>query len=1382
MSFLRSNIILGILAAALVLSGCTLPGTNQEVSPDAIALWQHQGTTWDIHYSLYDHGLKAWGTPAGTLSAPIAVDEGDDHDPDLSSLESSAIAVWSKSTGGDSIYYSRWTDLAWSKPEKLGRGDRDTDPTVAMGSSSDALSVWVSEGSFLTYSYHGGSSWSSPQRIDTGGLSKVSLPELAAGEGRGVYHLVFTAYDGEGVNAYYAAYAAGSWTVPVKVGAGALLDNGKPTKERTGITASGGQVALVYPGSDGKVHSAKMGSAAKAFGSGAMPDVAYDSLSRAAGAFQSSGDLLYQSDVHSPSGTLTISSLSDADQRPSLTFILDKKVGLALFWNTVSAPGDVYYSYLDSGSWSAPALIDPLLGSGIDRNPAVSPLEARIEPQGPYCGDKVIQAPEQCEAGIACANPNDWCNLGNCQCVPSWYPPENDSVDCSFNTWTSALGITLWAPGMICQDDCKAAFGKDWSCDAACDCVQAPAQPPTNLSCSGNSFVVAFGGANLFGAGVMCLDDCQSLDPDLVCDAKTCLCEEKTDPKEVSCFSNTLSGLLDTASSFQPGMLCKDDCLEQFDGQDVYCDAESCLCKPKETPEVSCYENSWAVGFDGPSLYGAGMLCMDDCVRLGAGLECDAESCVCKERPDPKVYCAAHTESVIESDVNGFDSSGMICEDNCKEVLGDDYECAVSSCTCVHKPKEDLSCAGNSLGTGLELVTGASLEEANMYDPSKMICKDDCQELYGDDYVCEAEACLCQYSPVSGCAQNTLEVDRTDENGFDPSQMRCQDNCVALLGPGYQCNAQSCTCTRPPGQQSCAANTEDHLLSFSVPDAPAGLICKDDCDYFAEYGVDAECDAKTCTCVPKPEKMEVACAAGTYVAYDYGINLFDPSSMICKDNCEELGEGLSCDAQKCVCRKKPGSEIYCAANTADAYVGAAVGDVSSSFDPNTMICKDNCEDFGDDYRCDPQTCYCYPDGSEGPWSCAGNTEFVDMTDVNQFDSKAMQCKDDCAENRGEGYSCNPQSCTCTKGGVEKPDVSCSANSRTTTEHMSDKYPDGFQCVDDCEEMMGSGYECATESCSCIPAAPEICGDGALGAGEACDYGGSATNRCPEGADPNHPLYCTEKCECKQIEHSPRCGDGKITGSEGCDGGNVKTNICPTGYKCYTPECMCIAEEGSGQCGDGTVTAPEECDHGNSFTSKCPSGLSCHSCMCIPPEDVPEEAYCGNDVREGAEECDGNDDSSCSSSEYCSSNCQCVEEDIPTYCGDGQVNGGEQCDPQASPDGCDSPMACGSSCKCVSPPTLDCGQICSATPGASSFGGQYSSSTDCKLAVADYHGQSMCYLTCSYAWYYSVSNVAGTASCCCGMKKEYPCDDCPGTSPTCPGEDTCKSNAPSWVTP
>ncbi|MBU0532022.1 hypothetical protein KKB44_00860 [Candidatus Micrarchaeota archaeon] len=1475
---LNIRTILGLVFLFVVFAGCIIPG--QVVRTDAIAVWQHDG---DIYYSVWDHDGKAWYVPGGFgISAPIATDSDADYDPDVSSNEKNAIAVWTK--GGNTIYYSFWENSVWSAPTEISNLNSNTDPTVAMDPSGNALAVWVTGQTSLSYSYYKtGIGWTTPSAIETN-LAKVSLPEVAFNPQDGIFYLVFTGNNATSTNAYALGYSTtAGWSLPALIGTDAVLDNNLPTNQRTGVSAAENnlEVTMVWPGA-GEIYSITLGGSGKNFDAGAMPDVAYDYNDDANGAYTRQKDLYHQPDVNTPTTPSTISTLSESDDRASLTFIRDRTIGLVVWWNEVVSPGQIYYSYYEGGNWNAAAQLDISLEPGLDRNPAVTPLRRIVinETIQPFCGDGILQWPwEQCEVGIPCPNLLDWCNLADCQCY-SDYPPPNDSLSCYENSWVAAFGMSMFVPGMMCFDDCN-RLGNEYECDmTTCECEKKV----TNLSCSLNSMALAFGPAGLFAPGMICVDDCDELGDEYICDMTTCACVE--DDESVSCSSNTWGTALGAPSSFHPGMMCQDDCDNL--GDEYVCDFKDCVCVEDDDEPVSCSGNTWGMAFGATNQFAAGMLCRDDCENLGDNLECDFTTCLCEEEDDGPVYCAAHTKDVIATDVNNFDATTMICEDNCKE-LGEDYECNLGSCTCTRPPpKQNTSCFGNSFDT----IVGTT----NGFNPQTMICVDNCKEYLGTGFYCDIEPCTCTTDEVLTCAGHTLEVIETDVNNFNPNSMICYDNCEEQLGSEYECNLGSCTCTKKPKEDvSCSGNTMEYATSyttgnqfdpssmqcvddceelFDVPmtcnaetcvcepsyvsckehtsevDAtdvntfnPAdAMICEDDCatgyecvvdsctcvkrqknvtcsgntmdfgfsyttgnqfdssamqcvddckEYFSNLDIPVVCDATDCICLPE---KKVTCTGNTYdVAIYKEYNTFNPNYMICEDNCEDMGEGMYCDIKSCMCRKKPGTNVYCAANSDEAIITNALGVTATHFNSQTMQCLDNCKEiYGEGAVCDTESCYCVPDEGETV-SCARYTGYVDATDVNNFNPQTMICEDDC-EYLGTGYQCHPSSCTCTK--TTRTPVSCSVNDYSTGS-LDEIFPSGWYCKDDCDD----GYEC-NANCNCVQSVEPVCGDGAITSPEECDYGSSTTNKCGEGE------YCSESCMCNDLETSVVCGDGKISYPyEDCDGGNVKFNICPEGQECVI--CKCVGE--TAECGDGTVTPPEECDHGNSYTAQCPGAQLCSSCQCVDYEDTShkecldeecvsvtglgqdectydyqceeiEEGYCGDGDIGAGEECE--DDNDCGSDEFCH-NCLCYE--IPSYCGNGRVDSGESCDPKANPTGCDETGVCSSGCKCVYPPSLDCEYVCSQTSGAQSFGGQYSSGAECKAGVGEYYGSTMCYLTCAYSWYYEVSNIAGEASCCCGMKKMFACENCPcygqGCEPTCPPtEETCAANAPSWHSP
>jgi hypothetical protein len=83
-------------------------------------------------------------------------------------------------------------------------------------------------------------------------------------------------------------------------------------------------------------------------------------------------------------------------------------------------------------------------------------------------------------------------------------------------------------------------------------------------------------------------------------------------------------------------------------------------------------------------------------------------------------------------------------------------------------------------------------------------------------------------------------------------------------------------------------------------------------------------------------------------------------------------------------------------------------------------------------------------------------------------------------------------------------------------------------------------------------------------------------------------------------------------------------------------------------------------------------LTCTAdCTCPPP-------VCGNNIREGTEECDGNiGPNGCGPVDTCLPNCTCTD------CGNGIKETGEDCDPTASPTGCVGAQICNTNCKCQS---------------------------------------------------------------------------------------------------
>jgi hypothetical protein len=209
------------------------------------------------------------------------------------------------------------------------------------------------------------------------------------------------------------------------------------------------------------------------------------------------------------------------------------------------------------------------------------------------------------------------------------------------------------------------------------------------------------------------------------------------------------------------------------------------------------------------------------------------------------------------------------------------------------------------------------------------------------------------------------------------------------------------------------------------------------------------------------------------------------------------------------------------------------------------------------------------------------------------------------------------------------------------------------------------------------------------------------------------------------------------------------------------------------CGDGIIQSPnddgqyEECEEGilcPGLGEACDVGCKCSS---VQPQ---EETHLGC-VAESCVVISGPGEDECRLDSDCAKQ---------AYCGDGIVQPelGEECEDDSA---CGEGEACGS-CRCVSPPVLDCDAICGATEGADVVAQGVGSRDECAELIEEYYDSPSCYLTCTYFWHYQKDNAAGYDSCCCGMAKRFACTDCPGQDPQCPDSDSCAAGAPDWVRP
>ena len=202
----------------------------------------------------------------------------------------------------------------------------------------------------------------------------------------------------------------------------------------------------------------------------------------------------------------------------------------------------------------------------------------------------------------------------------------------------------------------------------------------------------------------------------------------------------------------------------------------------------------------------------------------------------------------------------------------------------------------------------------------------------------------------------------------------------------------------------------------------------------------------------------------------------------------------------------------------------------------------------------------------------------------------------------------------------------------------------------------TGFTCS-ETCTLVPI-PSLCGNSVLNAGETCDPPGSQTT----GG------VCRDNCTF--------CGDGVTQGDyEQCDGGATCTAQCTWVTGCTDPNAYnynanAVVDDGSCiWCGDGTVNGPEECDGGATCTAQCTWITGCTNPVAYnfnPNAAVDDGSciWCGDGAVNGPEPCDYSaTPTGATPPNTCSQTCTIV---TPS-CGDGTVTAsiGETCDPPGS---------------------------------------------------------------------------------------------------------------------
>ncbi len=757
-------------------------------------------------------------------------------------------------------------------------------------------------------------------------------------------------------------------------------------------------------------------------------------------------------------------------------------------------------------------------------------------------------------------------NVTNASGAPQQPPASlqaRQNVSCAMNAWAFNNGTpSRFNPStMVCKDDCK-AFDPGSVCDpSSCTCVSSCA--------SGGLAAAAAGVANIsrnnstFNSSYeICKDDCKTLNPAAVCDPKTCACKLPV-PIPRGCAANSLMTKLLGANSFDPrSMLCQDDC--KLIDPAMTCNAQ-CICvKPPPKPTVSCAVNANSVKGGAANPFNAAtMICKDDCKDVDPTLACDPKTCTCQKPPPPS--CFFNTFATAISGNNSFNPfSGLACADDCAKY-GKSLYCDALTCTC----KENATVQNDTLNCATNTLFALDTQNGSIYDPAKYRCEDNCKDLLGSSYSCDALTCTCKKTVENvstSCAMNTRPSTSTLEKA--PPGTMCKDDCQAQFGSDYACEPLSCQCIKKDRipTLSCAMSSSLYaMLGVKAEAIPSNYICEDDCNTTGFY-----CDPLLCVCKPHVNVTEgMSCSGNSFeVAYGGGNNTYAAGTM-CKDDCKSLDPSLKCDPKTCTCEAS--KEVSCAQN---GYLFDST-DGNQTLSQEGMVCKDDCASITPGSVCDPVSCMCKYPNTTLTASCAARSGGSTTSQL----PPGVMCKDDCA-SIGPGYRCNS-------------DCQCEAPTNESVTHGECDYTHGVCTVvpgsgvsecstdADCFPYSGEHTECVHQSCLLVAGTgPNECSSDAQCSQNAthaeCD---SSHQACVEVPGPGSD-QCKTDADCAQPTHnvcqSGACVSVDGAGTDQCTSDSQCTQIAPATHTvCDFARGACTVANGSGvnQCGTDADCKP-----------------------------------------------------------------------------------------------------------------------------------------------------------------------------------------------------------------
>lgn len=775
---------------------------------------------------------------------------------------------------------------------------------------------------------------------------------------------------------------------------------------------------------------------------------------------------------------------------------------------------------------------------------------------------------------------------------------------------------------------------------------------------------------------------------------------------------------------------------------------------------------------------------------------------------------------------NGIRETGENCDGNdfngqtCESLVGvgSRGNLICNGCTISTENCSAASSCGNGIIDGTDVCDGAALNNATCASivgegsTGSISCRDNCSgyDISGCTAAAKCGNGLIEEGEV--CDGNRLN-DRTcaTEVGFGSiGTLACNSTCTGYITTG--CSA-STTCGNgilEAGEICDTTNTQGASCETSVGLGSVGtVLCGADCKSLNL----SRCSAATTCGNGQIDSGEVC-----------------DGKNINNETCESIvGEGstgtLSCgdgcrhfDVSKCTPSKFCGDNNINDNEICDGTTlgGRTCADIVGFGSKGVLKCTSNCMGF-DTTMCTPEIKCGNGRLDEGEVCDGAFLNGATCSALVGFGSTGtLSCNETCSGYITTGCT---EAKKCGNGKLDDGEI-CDGtllNGRTCEQQVGFGSTGTPACNETC-----SGF--TTGSCT-----PEVkCGNGILDAGEKCDTTllNGATCESVVGMGSTGTLLCSSKCDydTSKCTASVGCGNGKIDEGEACEtdsNGKVifanagitkcqqyEASVYKSGSLKCSPTCQIDTSACVPYCGDNVrnttvngVYIGETCD-----TTKFPSNqntcakvvgdgstgeLSCSDdCSTIITSACTAAAFCGDGILNGDNEwCDGSEflmgsaDCSLYSTNYksgtnviCLSNCEIDTSpcELKEYCGDGIVNGNEECDRddflfgEKTCAGWDSQYSSGNvkcnntTCKvdyseCVVKPTSKCGNG-KLEEGEFCDGDEFDSAiSSCQAWSSSFDGGTLkCTSDCQ------IDDTACTVKAVCGDNKIDSGEECDGT--------------------